>query len=218
MDNASSGVKLNIGCGTNKLAGWVNIDSVPEVKPDLVHDITEPLPFADQSVDEILADGILEHFDKYMRFLVFYEWVRVLKVGGKINIGVPDFQKTCFRYFKFGFNNFVDFIFGENLWNSKYYLGHFGNHKWGYSAKTLKEFVQIFGIEAVSVESKSLILRLAGVKRRHISWSDLQDVRIYANANKCGEGQPYVSLTDTRERIKIFQENLEQEKTVGSSQ
>ena len=107
-------LKLHLGCGTNKLPGWVNIDSVKACRPDLVHDITTPLPYADQSADEILAEDLLEHFDKYIRFVVFGEWVRVLKVGGTVTVQVPNFKKILFRYFKFGFDNFVDFIFGEN--------------------------------------------------------------------------------------------------------
>jgi len=53
-------IKLHLGCGTNKLAGWINIDSVAGCGPDRVLDLTEPLPYADQSVDEILAEDILK--------------------------------------------------------------------------------------------------------------------------------------------------------------
>ena len=92
-------MKLHLGCGTKKLEGWVNIDSVPECRPDLVHDITQPLPYADQTAEELLAEDLLEHFDKYIRYPVFYEWTRVLKVGGKITLQVPDFKTILWRYF-----------------------------------------------------------------------------------------------------------------------
>ncbi len=202
-------MKLHLGCGTKKLEGWVNIDSVPECRPDLVHDITRPLPYADQTVDELLAEDLLEHFDKYIRYLVFYEWTRVLKVGGKITLQVPDFKTILLRYFKFGYDNFVDFIFGENLWESKIYIGHFGNHKWGYSQKTLKEFVGPFGIEPTHVRRIGLNIRLEGVKRRHVTISELDNIQIYSHANKCGNGQATVSLRIAREAIKKFQETTE---------
>src|SRR5437879_1413416 len=112
-------LKLHLGCGTNKLAGWVNIDSVKGCQPDLVHDITQPLPYGAQTVEEILAEDLLEHFDKYMRYVVFGEWARVLKVGGRMTVQVPNFKKILLRYFKFGYENFVDFIFGENMWRSE---------------------------------------------------------------------------------------------------
>ncbi|MCK5179402.1 MAG: hypothetical protein KAR32_07715 [Candidatus Omnitrophica bacterium] len=147
-------MKLHLGCGTKKLEGWINIDSVEACRPDLLHDISQPLPYDDLTADEILAEDLLEHFDKYLRFVVFYEWVRVLTIGGKVTLQVPDFKKILFKYFKFGYDNFVDFIFGENMWESKTYIGHFGNHKWGYSQKTLPAFVQLFGIEPVNIEKK----------------------------------------------------------------
>src|SRR3990167_759699 len=192
-------MKLHLGCGTKRLEGWVNIDSVAECRPDVVHDISRPLPYGDQTADEVLAEDLLEHFDKYVRFLVFYQWVRVLRVGGKITIQVPNFKKILFKYFKFGYDNFVDFIFGENLWESKVYIGHFGSHKWGYSKKTLEEFVRILGIEPVTIEEKGLNLRLIGVKQRHVRLEDLDGVQIHSHANKCGNGQEFVSLKFARE-------------------
>lgn len=208
-------MRLHLGCGTKKLEGWINIDSVPECRPDLVHDITRPLPYADQTVDELLAEDLLEHFDKYIRYLVFYEWTRVLKVGGKVTLQVPDFKTTLLRYFKFGYDNFVDFIFGENLWESKIYIGHFGNHKWGYSQKTLKEFVSVFGIETVDIRRTGLNIRLEGIKRRHVSIDDLDNITIYSHANRFGNGQERVTLKFARGAIKRFQETTEKAGTPG---
>lgn len=202
-------MRLHLGCGTKKLEGWINIDSVPECKPDLVHDITTPLPYDDQSAEELLAEDLLEHFDKYVRYLVFYEWTRVLKVGGKIILQVPDFKTILLRYFKFGYDNFVDFIFGENLWESKIYIGHFGNHKWGYSQKTLKEFVSVFGIETANIRRVGLNIRLEGIKRRHVTLNELDNVTVYSHANKSGNGQERVTLKFARDAIQRFQESSE---------
>jgi len=203
-------MKVHLGCGTKKLDGWINIDSVAACGPDLVHDISQPLPYDDLSADEVLAEDLLEHFDKYMRFVVFYEWSRVLKLGGTMTLQVPDFKKILFKYFKFGYDNFVDFIFGENLWESKFYIGHFGNHKWGYSGKTLPEFVRLFGIETVSLEKKGLNLRFVGEKKRHVSLEELDQVKIYSHANKFGNGPDYVSVGFAREKIKEFQNDIVQ--------
>ena len=197
-------MKLHLGCGTNKKQGWVNIDSVKSVNPDLVHDLMQPLPYADQSVEEVLAEDLLEHFDKYMRFIVFYEWVRVLKINGIITLQVPNFKKLLFRYFKFGFDKFVDMLFGENMWNAKHYIGHFGNHKWGYSAETLQSFVKLFGLEPVKVELAGLNIRLSAKKVRHFGWDNLENLDIYAHAN-AGTGSPMLTLKEVREKIKIYQ-------------
>lgn len=197
-------MKLHLGCGTKKIEGWVNIDSVKACQPDLLHDISQPFPYDDLSVDEILAEDLLEHFDKYLRYIVFYEWVRVLKIGGTITLQVPNFKKILFKYFKFGYDNFVDFIFGENMWESKTYIGHYGNHKWGYSEKTLSEFVNLFGIEPVAIEMKGLNIRLVGEKKRHVTLEALDQHKIYSHANKFGNGSDHVSVGFARERIKEF--------------
>jgi len=203
--NTNSALKLHLGCGTKKLDGWVNIDSVAACKPDKIHDISRPLPYAEQSVDEILAEDLLEHFDKYMRYVVMADWARVLKVGGRIIVQVPNFKKILFKYFKFGFDNFVDFIFGENMLRSEIYAGHYGNHKMGYSEQSLPAFMQLFGIEPVTVERKGLNLRFTGEKRRHVPLEELDNLMIYSHANDHGIGEAYLPLSAVREKIKEFQ-------------
>ena len=208
-----NGIKLHLGCGTKKLDGWVNIDSVKSCEPDLVYDLTQPLPYQDLSVDEILAEDLLEHFDKYLRFVVTGEWARVLKVEGTITIQVPNFKKILFKYFKFGFDNFVDFIFGENLWNSKIYIGHFGSHKWGYSEQSLKEFVKLLGIEPISVDTQGLNIRLVGKKKRHVPQEELDQIQIHSHANKFGPGPDRVTLGFARKKIKEFEYDETDKKT-----
>ena len=200
--------KVHLGCGPNKLDGWLNLDSVREFNPDMIHDVRDALPLQDLTVDEILAEGLLEHFDKYMRYVVVGDWVRVLKVGGLIHLELPDFKKILFnRYFKFKFDDLMDTIFGENLWESKIYIGHFGNHKWGYSRKTLPEFVQQFGLKTLDLKEMGLNLRLRAEKLRHVTCRELDELKIYSHANKCGDGEPFVTLSAARERIKEFQED-----------
>ncbi len=202
-------VKLHLGCGTNKLDGWVNIDSVKGCQPDLVHDITTPLPYRDFSVDEVLAEDLLEHFDKYMRYVVFGEWIRVLKLDGIVTVQVPNFKKILFRYFKFGYDHFVDFIFGETMWRSEVYIGYFGNHKWGYCEETLKNFVRQFGVEPLSLETKGLNLRLVGQKKRHLRNDELDQIQIYSHANDHGTGQAYLPLGVIKTKINAFQRDIE---------
>lgn len=197
-------LKLHLGCGVKKLNGWVNIDSVKEFCPNLVHDLRQPLPYDDLSVDEVLAEDLLEHFDKYTRFLVFYDWSRVLKIGGIITIQVPNFKKILHRYFKWGFDTLVENIFGENMMRSEVYLGHFGNHKWGYSENSLKKFVRLFGIDSVKIEKKVFNLYLIGEKHRHVSEDEFNKLRVYSSANDCGDGQADMSIKEVKEKIERF--------------
>ena len=183
---ASGGVKLHVGCGTKKIAGWINIDSVKGCEPDLVHDLIYPLPYEDLSADEVLAEDLLEHFDKYMRVRVFYQWARVLKVGGKITLQVPNFAKLIEKRKKFKFDDFVDNLFGENLWNGRVYIGHFGNHKWGYSPESLADFIEPFGLTTLECKAVGLNIRLTAVKIKHVNQQQIDSLIIHSHNNKFG--------------------------------
>ena len=85
------GLKLHLGCGPKLLAGYVNIDAFGE--PDLKHDFTQPLPFADETVDEVLALHVFEHFYRYDAQRILKDWVRVLKPGGLMVLEMPCLDK-----------------------------------------------------------------------------------------------------------------------------
>jgi ubiquinone/menaquinone biosynthesis C-methylase UbiE len=89
--------KINLGCGTNILKGWINLDCAPLAGVDVVHDLNVlPLPFEDESADEILCEDVLEHVD-YIPLLK--ECHRILQPGGRMRIEVPHFTSS---------NNYVD--------------------------------------------------------------------------------------------------------------
>jgi ubiquinone/menaquinone biosynthesis C-methylase UbiE len=90
--------KLNLGCGTDIKKGWINLDSADLPGVDVVHDINIlPLPFGENSFDEILCQDILEHTENYIPLLK--ELHRVLTPGGVLHIRVPHFTSK---------NNFID--------------------------------------------------------------------------------------------------------------
>lgn len=78
-------MRLNIGCSTRKVKGFINCDIDPAVKPDRVCDI-EHLPFKTSSVDEVLLMSILEHVDL---FNALKEVHRVCKNGATVIISMP---------------------------------------------------------------------------------------------------------------------------------
>ncbi len=86
-------VRLNLGCGNNLLPGYVNID---RKTGDEVYPLAD---YADNSVDEILASHILEHFSHRGEVgKVLAEWHRVLKPDGTIKIAVPNFEWIARAY------------------------------------------------------------------------------------------------------------------------
>lgn len=80
-------IRLNLGAGAEdrQIPGYVNIDQRAGRG-------AYPLPeYADNSVDEVRASHLLEHFAYAEAPLVLAEWVRVLKPGGYLKIAVPNF-------------------------------------------------------------------------------------------------------------------------------
>lgn len=84
-------IKLNIGGGGKPIDGYTEIDRKSGQE-------AYPLTFADNSVDEVRASHVLEHFSHRKTVDVLKEWVRVLKHGGVIKIAVPDFDKVLDLY------------------------------------------------------------------------------------------------------------------------
>lgn len=87
-------IKIDLGCGRRKADGFIGIDKVQIVDGkgvsivDVVMDVSkDPLPYEDGTVDEILADSVLEHVDNFL--FVINECYRVLKPGGILRGTVP---------------------------------------------------------------------------------------------------------------------------------
>jgi predicted SAM-dependent methyltransferase len=83
-------VKLDIGSGISKRAGYKTVDNDESVNPDLVWDFEEHcFPYANNTVDEIRAHSVLEHIKPENKVKVLAELYRVLKFGGILDIKVP---------------------------------------------------------------------------------------------------------------------------------
>jgi hypothetical protein len=86
------GMRLNLGCGNRKIAGWMNVDKVAATNPDQIVDLEAlPWPWPDDSIDEVLLSHVLEHLgaetDVYLG--IIKELYRVCRDGAKITIVVP---------------------------------------------------------------------------------------------------------------------------------
>ena len=126
-------MKVNLGCGPQIPAGWLNVDyalgarlaRVPLLRPLLrrlglfgldwdpsifIHDITKPFPWADASVEVVYSSHTLEHLTREQGQFVMAEAHRVLKPGGIIRIVVPDLDHFVQRYLdkKFKADRFME--------------------------------------------------------------------------------------------------------------
>lgn len=82
--------KLQLGCGPNKLAGWLNSD-VHHHPPHetFILDVSKPFPFADGTFDYVYSEHMIEHIPYDIGQNMIRESYRVLKPGGKIRITTP---------------------------------------------------------------------------------------------------------------------------------
>lgn len=92
MANMADDLRLNLGCGQRKLAGFVNVDKYPYGEPDQLVDLERfPWPWADDSVVEVAMIHVLEHLgqdaDTYLE--IMKELWRVCRSGATIRIVVP---------------------------------------------------------------------------------------------------------------------------------
>src|SRR3972149_8638782 len=97
-------MKLNVGCAESIMEGYINIDLHPEEYP-LVRDKILPadiraLPFKNESIDEVYASHIIEHFTYADAVLCLTEWRRVLKTDGKLIVIVPDMHIIARNWIK----------------------------------------------------------------------------------------------------------------------
>lgn len=79
--------KLQIGCGEHLILGWWNTDirNLPGV--DQIVNLENPLPFEDNSVDEVYGRAIIEHVFNIQQLM--RELYRITKPGGTLRFLVP---------------------------------------------------------------------------------------------------------------------------------
>lgn len=92
-------MKLNLGCGSKIIDGYVNVESCDYFEADKSCDLEKfPYPFKDDSVDEILMSHTLERLgqnpDTFNR--VIKELYRICKNNAIINIHVLHFRHDSF--------------------------------------------------------------------------------------------------------------------------
>lgn len=82
--------KLHLGCGKVKFNGWINIDIEDKLDPvDLVWDLSDGLPFEDNSCQMVYHEHMLEHLPIDKGLFLLQECYRVLQAGGVLRVAMP---------------------------------------------------------------------------------------------------------------------------------
>lgn len=86
----SKGIKLDVGCSSNKQRGWVGMDIRKCKGVDIIHDVQEfPWPIPSNSCFTVLMSHLYEHIEPKNRIKLIDEVWRVLKPGGQLLLSAP---------------------------------------------------------------------------------------------------------------------------------
>ncbi len=146
-------IKLNLGCGGRLLKGYINVDmdSLEELKKrypaqefddNIIlknYDLFN-LPYENETVDLIRADGLIEHLSFLEESKFFYEIVRVLKKNGKLILSTIDFEKTILQWLN-AKDNWNDFFKNDpESIKKEHWFGTYTyeqDNRWGYLTASL---------------------------------------------------------------------------------
>ena len=150
-------MKINLGCAGYKKEGYVNVDWLQSLSPEVVHDLNIfPYPFETESADLIESFHSLEHLDK--PFLVMKEMHRILKVGGLLHLKVPHFSRGfTHAEHEHGFDVTLPLYFDKRFSHSGYFGVDFELQKMQLHWLAWFHFLPLMGYGVLSIK----MLRLA---------------------------------------------------------
>lgn len=133
MAKRNKRVNVNLGCGTNLVKGFINIDMVRPsnaTNQTFMEGNVLDIPMPNNSVDYMIMDQVLEHMAMDDVIPALYEVRRVLKPGGRAVIVVPDFEDAVnqflgadlnISYDPMKFRWFAEVVYGNQAHEGEYH-------------------------------------------------------------------------------------------------
>lgn len=143
------GLCLDIGSGPWPKQDYLAVDPhEPEARVDARCEMWDLAPFGDGSVDAIWSSHALEHVPKAQVAPTLAEWHRVLRVGGLLQLEVPDLIWVCHNFLRNPKTDWnLDTIFGAQTRDGEF-------HQTGFTTEILTEYLISAGftlIEPISI-------------------------------------------------------------------
>ncbi|MBA8886545.1 SAM-dependent methyltransferase [Dokdonella fugitiva] len=128
--------KINVGCGYDRREGYLNVDLHAVHNPDLVGDVVALPMLPSGAFDEVLAQDVLEHFERAKTAPALQEWSRLLAPGGVLHVRVPalagmfDLLSQPERRDPARAEEIIHLVYGTQAYTGDYHLA-------GFTAQTL---------------------------------------------------------------------------------
>jgi len=152
-------MKLNLGAGHKPIDGYENLDGF---KGDSIY----PLNFDKNSIVEIRASHVLEHFGHEESVTVLSHWIQALRPGGILKIAVPDFDDLIRRRNMGQKWDFEAIIMGGQVDERDYHKSIWTQEKLRYLMEALGlSDIKTWQSEIADCAAYPFSLNLMGVKR-----------------------------------------------------
>lgn len=92
-------MKISLGAGGMRFPGWLHVDADAQWQPDVVADLSQPLPFADDYADFLQSEDFIGQLSFAQAREHLRDCHRVLKAGGVLRLLTPDLAVLidCYR-------------------------------------------------------------------------------------------------------------------------
>jgi predicted SAM-dependent methyltransferase len=164
--------RLNLGCGTDKRGGYLNVDLAGMYEPDLAADVRDLSMLPSGHYVEIVAQDVLEHLPRTSSQEALDEWNRLLETGGQLFLRVPSLDGLT-KLFQ-SRATFADHLkLMQCLFGTQAYSGDF--HQTSFTRILLDGYLKQSGFRPTSVETRDewlfdvVAIKVAEVDR---SWRD----------------------------------------------
>lgn len=136
---------LHLGCGTRRLAGWVNADADPAVRPDLVLPAWDALPA--ESYAWIYASHVIEHVPPDLLPAGLAHLRRALRPGGKLTLATIDLDGIYHNAYRKGYSahDWNAYLYGDTKSTDTPWMAH----RQCFTAATLTELLLAAGFTEV---------------------------------------------------------------------
>jgi len=202
---------LNVGCGKVLLKDFINIDL--DTNADLQLNVTEGLPFDDNSVDGIYSEHFIEHLSQSEGVGFLRECRRALKPNGTIRIATPDMEFMMNRYIhadwaektelhKYGFDWIANSAEYMNIAMREW------GHKWIYNEDELTRALKYAGFYEFTrceLNKSNRLKEFNGLETRASSKLIIESVKVPKKISK----NPLVSVLIPAYKHEYFKEALE---------